>query len=69
MCVSKLAIIGSDNPQTIIETNGGILLIRSLRITLKCYFFSEINTFAFKNCIWNCRLRNGDNEFAKDKLI
>ena len=53
MCVSKLAIIGPDNGlspgrrQTIIGTNGGILLIRTLRTNFS-EILSEIQTFSLK---------------------
>ena len=50
ICISKLAIIGSDNGlspgwrQAIVWTNAGILLIRTNFIEI----FSEIHTFSFK---------------------
>ena len=61
ICVSKLAIIGSDNGlspgrrQGIIWTNAGILLIGPLGTN-----FSEIliEIDVFSKWIWKCRLRN-----------
>ena len=53
ICVSKLTIIGSDNGlspgrrQTIIWTNAGILLIRTLGINFS-EIWSEIHTFSSK---------------------
>ena len=53
ICVSKLTIIGSDNGlspgrrQTIIWTNAGILLIRTLG-TIFSEIFSGIRAFSFK---------------------
>ena len=53
ICVSKLAIIGSDNGsrpgqhQAIIWTNAGILLIRTLGTNLS-EILSEIHTYSFK---------------------
>ena len=53
ICVSKLSIIGSDDgvspgrPQTIIWTNVGILLIRTLGTNFS-EILSEIHTFSFK---------------------
>ena len=53
ICVVKLTIIGSDDGlspgrrQTIIWTNAGILVIRTLGTKL-CEFLSEIHAFSFK---------------------
>ena len=64
ICVSKVAIIGSDNGlspgqhQAIIWTNGGILLIGPLGANF-VEILIEIYRFSFKKCIWKCRLENG----------
>ena len=60
-CVSKLAILASDNGlspgqrQAIIWTSTGILFIRTSEIV------SEIHIFSFNKCILKCRLWNGGN--------
>ena len=64
ICVDKLTIICSDNGlspgrrQTIIWTNDGISLIRTLGTNFN-EILHEIHTFSFKKCIWICRLWNG----------
>ena len=66
ICISNLAIIGSDNGlpparrQAIIWNNAGILLIEPLgtkfsEISVK----SEFKHFHSRKCTWKCRLRNG----------
>ena len=66
ICISKLNIIGSDNGlaperrQTIIWTNGGILLIGPLG-TIFNEILSEILIYFYpRKYIWMCRLRNDD---------
>ena len=62
--VSRLATIGSDyglSPnwcQTIVWTNGGILLIRTLGTNFN-EILSVIIHFYWIKCIWMCRLRHG----------
>ena len=64
ICVSKLAIIGSDNGlspgrrQAIIWINVKILLIRSLGTEFS-EILIKIDTFSLKKRIWKCRLENG----------
>ena len=64
ICVSKLAIIGSDNGlspgrrQAIIYTNAGILLIQTSETNLS-EILSGIHTFSFKKMHWKCHLQNG----------
>ena len=63
-CVSRLAIIGSDNGlspdwcQAIIWTNDGILLIGPLGTTFS-EILIEIHTFSAKKMQLKCRLENG----------
>ena len=61
ICVSKLTIIGSDDNGLSpgrIETNAGILLIRTLGTNVS-EISSEIHAFSFKKYIWKCRLPDG----------
>ena len=64
ICVSKLAIIGSDNGlspgrrQAIIWTNAGILLIGPFGTNFS-EILIEIHIFSLKKCTWKCRLKNG----------
>ena len=63
ICVSKLAIIGSDNGlllrlrQAIILTNARILLIPPLG-TFPLKFLLEFKHFDSRKCSWKCNLQN-----------
>ena len=64
ICVSQLAIIGSDNGlepgrhQAIIWTNAGILLIEPVGTNFS-EISIEIDTFSGDKIMWKCHLENG----------
>ena len=64
ICVSKLTSIDSDSglspgqPQAIILTNAGILLIAPLE-TNSSEILIEVHMFSFKNVHLRCRLEKG----------
>ena len=64
ICISNLAIIGSDNGlspgrrQAITWTNDGILLIGPLGTNFS-EMLIKIHIFSFKKIDWKCRLENG----------
>ena len=64
ICVSKLAIMGSNNGlspdqrQAIIWTNAGILLIQTLETNFS-EISNEIHGFHLRRCIWKCHMQNG----------
>ena len=63
VCLSTLTIIGPyngllpDQCQTIIWTNAGILLIKTLGTSFS-EILSKIQIFHWRKCIWKCRLQN-----------